>query len=90
MHLLEKENETIGANFREFTSKMEKKFETFEKKIDMLRNTLDEKERAILALEIRLNEREKSVDEKLKKLDSKKNLCLNVKSAIFQLHQNRV
>jgi hypothetical protein len=71
MHLLEKENETIGANFRDFTSKIEKKFETFEKKIDMLRNTLGEKERAILALEIRLNEREKSVDENSRNLNQK-------------------
>ena len=50
---------------------LEKKFETFTNKIVTLKRSLDDKEKEILALETRLNEKQNYVNEKLKEIESK-------------------
>ena len=63
VQILEKEKEALNVT-------LEKKFETFENKIRMLKDSLDDKEKTISAFETRLIEKENSVDEKLKEIES--------------------
>ena len=62
---IEKEHKTLNDSYNDLAKEMEKKFESFENKIELLRKTLEDKETKISTLETKLETIEDTLGGKL-------------------------